>query len=75
MNPRIDALYAFVAEDDESEGVMAMRLGNTWFPLVGADMDRIKSLLPVAESISAVSGKPFRILKFETRTDVTEEVK
>lgn len=73
---KIDEMYAFVASDDEGEGIMGMRMPNgDWMPFVGADMQRVYSLYPVAEDISKVSGKPFKIIKFSNRTDITEQVK
>ena len=40
--------------------------------MVGADLERVKSLAPMAQAIAEVSGHPYRLLKFSTRTDVTE---
>lgn len=74
---RIDEMYAFVASDADGEGLMAFldqRTGS-WMPMVCADMSRVKSLVPIAEDLSRLSGKPFKILKFSTGTDITEEVK
>ena len=76
--PSIDRMYAFVADDGgpSDEGVMAFIAPGTgqWMPMVGADLDRIKSLLPMAESISHQTGKPFKVLLFENRKDVTQEI-
>ena len=70
---KIEKMYAFVAENDEGEGVMAFKSGNTWMPMVGADFKRIDSLLSIAQSMSRISGKEFKILQFNNRTDVTEQ--
>ena len=69
---KIEKMYAFVAENDEGEGVMAFMSDRTWMPMVGADFKRIESLLSIAEEVSKLSGKKFRILQFDNRTDVTE---
>jgi len=69
---KIEKMYAFVAENDEGEGVMAFKSGNTWLPMVGADFKRIDSLLPIAKELAKASGKEFKILQFDNRTDVTE---
>lgn len=66
---KIEEMYAFVTIDDEREGVMAMKGSDGWMPMVGADMDRIKSLLPLA----MMTNRDFRILKFDRRVDVTDE--
>jgi hypothetical protein len=45
MPQSIDALYAWVATNpDGNEGVCSMQLGAVHMPLIGADMDRVKSL-------------------------------
>jgi hypothetical protein len=73
----IECLYAFIAQSDEGEGVMAAQvvIGGTptMLPLVGADLKRIKSLLPIAKQISQESGRPYRIYKFENKVDITED--
>jgi len=73
----IDAMYAYVATSEEGEGVMAasmMMYGQpTMMPLVGADLQRIKSLYPLAKEISEKSGRPFKIYRFDNKTDVTKE--
>lgn len=47
---KIDALYAYLAQGKEGEGVMGMSVPINgqmmMLPMVGADIDRIKSLLP-----------------------------
>jgi len=70
---KIEKMYAFVAENDEGEGVMAFKSSNTWMPMVGADFKRIDSLLSIAQEMSKVSGQKFRILQFDNRKDVTEQ--
>lgn len=75
--PKIDRMYAFVADDNgpDDEGIMGARMPDgTWMPFVGADTSRIKSLLPMARMVSKLSGKPFKILLFEGRRDVTQAV-
>lgn len=74
--PRITEMYAFVAEDrdPEDEGIIAMvGLGDTALPMVGADPDRVKSLVGYAELVKQVTGKPYKILRFTVREDVTEQ--
>ena len=69
--PIIDELFAFVAEEEEGEeGVIGMVLempvtGNTFTPLVGADMDRMESLKPYALDIAKASGKKVVLKKFK----------
>jgi hypothetical protein len=70
----IDALYAWVAtEKDGSEGVCAHMLPTMGMvPLVGADMDRIKSLRRFAENARALTGCPVRLVRFSMREDLEE---
>ncbi len=70
--PRIEEMYAFVAEDTgpDDEGVVAMSLGNVLLPLVGADMARVESLRPIAKDISEKTGKKVRLLRFTQREDL-----
>jgi hypothetical protein len=75
---KIDALYAYLAQDKEGEGIMGMSVPVNgqmmMMPLIGADIDRIKSLLPLAKQISLASGTTFRIFRFDTKVDITEEI-
>jgi hypothetical protein len=77
--PKIDTLTAYVAtgeDGQDDEGVMAyFQPGHGWIPMVGADMDRVRALLPIAEKVAAAAGKPYRVLEFSVRRDVTAEVK
>lgn len=75
---KIDAMYAFVARGPEGEGIMgtSMFIDGRWMmmPLVGADLDRIKFLLPHAQEVSRQSNTPFRIYKFDNKTDITDQI-
>jgi hypothetical protein len=68
---RIDALYAWVAtEPDGGEGVCSVQLGGIHMPLIGADMDRIKSLREHAEAVHRASGYSVRLVRFSRREDL-----
>jgi hypothetical protein len=82
-NLKIDALYAYLAQtDDGYEGVMAMSVPvqpphnnqMIMLPMVGADVDRIKSLLPIAKQIALASGLTFRIYRFDNKVEITDEI-
>ena len=77
-NLQIDSMFAYVAQDEEGEGVMAMAMpvaGQMMLmPLVGADISRIKSLLPYAKKVALESGRTFRIYRFDHKVDITEEI-
>ena len=57
-------------EPDGGEGVCSAQLGEVHMPLVGADMDRIKSLRRYAELARAASGYPVRLVRFSRREDL-----
>lgn len=76
---KIEEMFAFIVKDnvrDGDEGIMGIQAdGGSWMPLVGADMDRVKSLYHYAEKICQVTGREFRIIKFSGREDITDKVK
>ena len=75
---KINEMFAFVSIDSKysgDEGVMGIFTNGKWVPLIGADMDRVVSLLPYADIISKKTNIPYRILKFSKREDITEMVK
>jgi hypothetical protein len=78
--PKITAMFAFVTKDkqpyDKGEGVMGfLTTDKTWMPMVGADLDRVKSLIPMADAMAKRLGIKYRIIKFTNRIDITEEIK
>ena len=70
--PRIESIYAFVAEDSgpDDEGIVGTYSAQGWLPLVGADMARVESLKPIARTIAEQSGKTVKLLHFEKRREV-----
>jgi hypothetical protein len=62
--PKLTELFAFVVadQDEDDEGVMAFKSGDTWMPMVGTDIKRIEALRPIADSISQQMGKSYRIV-------------
>lgn len=68
--PKILRLYAYLAEEGpDDEGVVAMKVGDTWVPMMGADMKRMESLRDIAQGISTATGKKIILAKFQARTD------
>ena len=71
--PKITELYAFIAEEGpEDEGIVAMTVGDMLMPMVGADMDRVESLRPIAENIARIYSQKIILAKFTIRTDLEE---
>lgn len=68
---RIDSMYAYVAEDEEGEGITAMQTpSGGWIPMVGADMARMESLRPVAEATVKATGNRVKLVRFTTRVEL-----
>ena len=64
---KIDRMFAFVVEEKPGEeGIMAVyrQTEKSWLPLVGADMARVKALIPIADAASKQKGLPYKILEF-----------
>jgi hypothetical protein len=70
--PKVTELFAFVVadQDQDDEGVMAFLSGNTWLPMVGADIKKIEALRPIADSISRQMGKPYRVVRFRAVEEI-----
>lgn len=76
---RIDKMFAFVAKDDDgNEGLSGLQVPSKqdpnikeWMPLVGADMDRVLDLIPVAQAIANKTGKTIQLVVFENRQELT----
>lgn len=72
--PKINEMYAFICEDKgpDDEGIVGMSVGSWIMPLVGADMDRVNSLLTYARDISRATGKKIKLIRFTDREDLKE---
>ncbi len=67
---RIDRLFAYLTTGADGEGVAAVTIDRTLMPLIGADADRVMALRPYAEEIARRSGRPVRLVRFDTRTEI-----
>jgi len=73
MTKYIDQMYAFVVVDpeDDTEGITAfVDGGGMAMPMVGADMDRVDSLRPIAEGMAKNIGRSISVLRFSQRTEI-----
>ena len=72
--PMIEVIYAFISIDEgpEDEGIVAALMGDKWMPLVGADMDLVESLRPLAMEVSRATGKRIVLARFGDREDLEE---
>ena len=69
---RIDEMYAFTQVDptDNTEGVIAFHTGQGWMPMVGADMERVEYLRPMAQSVADETQTPVKVLRFSEREEI-----
>ena len=70
---RIDEMYAYVImDDDDTEGIPAFQLTGSAIPMpmVGADMARVESLNPIAQSMAQQLGKKVTLVRFTTREEI-----
>lgn len=65
----IKEVFAFTTiDEDGTEGVIGFRSPDgQWMPLVGADMERVESLMPIAKSIGEVHNKRIFLKRFELK--------
>lgn len=67
--PKIETLYAYISENGpDDEGLLAMKVGDTWVAMVGADMQRMESLKDIAQDMSSATGKAIILVKFSNKT-------
>ncbi|WP_046869312.1 hypothetical protein [Microvirga massiliensis] len=68
---RIDEVYAFVSVDEQgNEGLCAATIGGVPMPLIAADADRLRSLVPVAEQLARATGMTIKLIRLKTREEL-----
>lgn len=62
----ISEICAFITKDENgNEGIMACQLNGNWFPFIGADIDCVDSIIPMADEISNRTGMKYEIRYFK----------
>lgn len=63
---KITEIFAFISKDKEgTEGILGIKgLDGIWIPLIGADLERVESLIPAAETIKKITGVDYEIRYF-----------
>lgn len=66
---KITEIYAFISKDKNgNEGIMGVKqIDGSWMPLIGADIERVESLVPVADKIKQLTGVDYEIRYFIRR--------
>lgn len=72
--PLITEMYCFATydKDENDEGIPSIMTPFGPFPLFGADVDRIESIMPKAQEFADATGKQLRIYKFTNREQIGE---
>lgn len=72
----IDTMWAFVALDpaDNTEGVISAQMGQMHMPLIGADLERVEMLRPVAQRIARTMHVPVSLVHFTNRVTIEENI-
>lgn len=71
MKKRIKSCWLFTCIDpqDDVEGLIGEKIGDTWIPFVACDEDRIEQLASRAKVIGDISGRKVRVKKALVMTD------
>lgn len=65
---RINEVFAYVlVDEDGDEGVPAVGLGSMWYPMMGADRERMADFRRHAQEIAKAKGRAVRLVRFTTR--------
>ena len=73
--PKITELYAYVVADSgpDDEGVPAFMAGDTYMPMMGADMERAEQLRGRVQALADVYGKSVKLIR-STGIEVVETI-
>ncbi len=71
---KITEIWAVVSVDpeDENEGVCAMKMGDSWMPMIAADPKRLEFIKAQAARLAAATGQKMKLVKFTTREEVED---
>jgi hypothetical protein len=66
MSDKVEEMFAFVcADDDGNEGLTAFYgPGGMAYPMVGADMERVDSLMGYGQQVADNTRRPVRVIRF-----------
>lgn len=70
MKEPIDALYAWLTVDDGVEGVVAVRMSDTWTPLVGKSAEVLEGYRLSLTELAEECGKSLTLVRFARRETV-----
>jgi hypothetical protein len=69
---RVEELYAFIFEpkDPGQEDIVAVKTGQGLIPLVGAGIEKMEALRPLALQVAQNSGVRIKVLRFSNREEL-----
>ncbi len=68
---KIKAIHVFLSTDSEgNEGVISIRKGNAWYPLIGADEERLKSMMEMAKKLNRITEQEMLLVRFTVRENI-----
>lgn len=71
MTLSIDTVTAYIAANEDGEGIMSFyHPENGWMPMVAADQARVDSLRPLAEQMGRATGVRVIVAEFSVRKDI-----
>lgn len=70
MTLKIDEMFAFIAVEEDGEGLPAFQMGDMLMPLVAADSARVDSLRRMAQAICNASGMQMKLVRFSVREEL-----
>ena len=66
---RIEKIWAFIAvHNDGDEGIVGLTINGNMIPAIGADHDRIISLLPEISKVATMTGMDIKLVRFDNIT-------
>jgi hypothetical protein len=69
----IEKITAYIMRDqDGTEGIIGSLTPTGWMPLIGADIDRITQLEPIAQRMADATGLSITVAQFSVRENVRE---
>lgn len=70
---RIDEVFAAISVDDDgTEGICAVRIGNDWMPLLAADKSRLPFVEKQAEMIAKAQSRLVKIIRLHSREELRQ---
>ncbi len=71
MKKIIEELYCFaVTGDDGIEGVPAFSISNSMYPMMGSDLERMKSIVHIAKDIEDNHNKKVKLYRFTNKEEL-----